>query len=295
VEITQPRYAQPSEAGFVVSEKTDRQYAIIFDGSGFAGNGNSCVIPVKSRREVELLLLSLGEAAGVIMDEPARKLYPDVWDWLYGRTYSEIFTDLKWSYREEDEVVDLIERIPLPGSLSDSFLKIDNEDPEPERIDKEYVHKTNEENVLISKPYRCGNMFYFNGFKDSSEFNIDHGSDHLQGIIIFEAARQAAIASVHLTGIPLSGAIVILKTITRYTKFVECGEPYLIHTIPVIKQRGGYGFCIYNIVQKGYSCATGYITGIVYKTKEVYKKFRNPKFITKTSNEKAVSMQCFSE
>jgi hypothetical protein len=295
VESDQPRYVQQSDAGFVLSEKADRQYAIIFDGSGFAGNDNSCVIPVKSRREVELLLLSLGEEAGVIMDEQARKLYPDVWDWLYGRTYSEIFTDLKWSYREEDEVVDLIERIPLPGNLSDSFLKIDNEDPEPERIDKEYVHKTNQENVLISKPYRCGNMFYFNGFSKSAEFNIDHGSDHLEGIIIFEAARQAVIASVHLAGKPLSGIMVILKTTTRYTKFVECGEPCLICTIPVIKQRGGYSFCSYNIVQKGYSCATGYITGIVYKTKEAYKKFRNAKFIAKASNEKAVGMQLFSE
>ncbi len=281
MEITQPGFTPQSRAGFVASEKTDRQYAIVFDGSGFTGNGNSCVIPVKSRREVELLLLSLGEDAGVIMDEPARKLYPDIWDWLSGQTYSEIFTDLKWSYREEDEVVDLIERIPPPVSLSDSFLKIYNEDPELERIDKEYVHKTNQDNVLISKPFQCGNMFYFNGFKDSTEFNIDHGSDHLQGIIIFELARQATMASVHLTGIPLSGVIIVLKATTRYVKFIEYSETYIIRTIPVIKQRGGYSFCIYNIVQKGCSCATGYITGIIYKTKEVYRKFRNIKSITK--------------
>jgi hypothetical protein len=258
----------------------------VFDGKNVNGNDDSCIIPVKSRREVELLLLSLGEEATVMMDEQARKLC-NVWDW-YGRTYSDIFTNLKWSYREEDEVLDIIERIPLPKTLNNSFLKIHRDDLEPERIDPEYVHKSKKENVLISKPYKLGNIFYFNGFPKSAEFNIDHISDHLEGIIIFEAARQAVIASIHLTGVPLTGKVVLLKTIIQHKKFIECYEPYLIHTIPVIKQRGGYIYVVFNIVQKGNSCATGYLTGILYKNKESYQKFRNVKFITKALNKEAV-------
>lgn len=286
---------QRLDTDFVLSEMFDNQYSIVFDGSSFDENSSSCIIPVKSCREVELLLLSLGEEASVIMDEHARMLHPHAWDWLYGRTYSEIFTDLKWSYREVDEVIDIIERIPLPKTLHDNFYKtIHNNDPEPERINQEYVHKINKGNVLISKPYRCGNMFYFNGLKESSEFNIDHSSDHLEGIIIFEAARQASIASAHLNKIPFSGAIVILKAITQYTKFVECHAPYLIRTIPGVKQKGGYSFVVYNIIQNGHSCAKGYVTGMVYKTKEAYTKFRNAKFLAKTANEKEVDMQHFS-
>ena len=207
-----------------------------------------------------------------------------------GRTYSKIFADLKWSYREEDEVIDIIERIPLPKTFNKSLLKIHPNDPEPERIDKEYVHKHNQGNVLISRSYQCGNMFYFNGFTKSSEFNIDHSSDHLEGIIIFEAARQAGIASVHLTGISLSGKIVLLKTNIQYKSFVELDEPYLIHTIPVIRQKGGYFYIAFTIIQNGNTCATGYLGGLLYKDKESYIKHRIPKYIMEVSNEEVVGM-----
>jgi hypothetical protein len=224
-------YAQKSDTDFIVNSKQNREYSIVYGDSNFDRNCNNSLIPVKNRREVELLLLSLREEASVIMDIQDRKP-SDIWDWLYGRTYADILTDLKWSYREEDEVLDIIDRIPLPKTLPKSFFKIDHDDPEPERIDKEYVHKLNKESVLISRPYQYGNMFYFNGFKKSSEFNIDHSSDHLEGILIFEAARQAGIASLHLAGAPLSSIIDFSKTNIKYKKFIEHNELYSIHTIP---------------------------------------------------------------
>ena len=101
---------------------------------------------------------------------------------------------------------------------------------------------------------------------------------------MFEAARQAGIASIHLAGLPLAGTIVILKLIIRYNKFVESHEPYLIRTIPALKKRGGYCFGVYNIIQGENSCATGYFTGIAYKSKESYQKFRNIKFISNEVN-----------
>jgi hypothetical protein len=278
------------DTNYVMSQEITNasRYSLIFDKSDLTGSVRDGIIPVKSRREVELLLLSLGKEASVIMDESARMQYPDVWDWLYGRTYDEVFSDLKWSYREEDEVLDIIERIPLPRTLRDSFIKMNHDDPDPERINQELVHKIHQENVLISKPFQCGNMFYFNGFNASSEINIDHHTDHLEGIIIFEAARQAGIASARLAGMPLSGVLVILRTTTKYSKFVECCEPYLIRTIPVYKQRGGVGYCIYNVIQKGKSCATGYFTAIAYNTKHMYEKLRNSKLVESASNEKIV-------
>lgn len=280
---------------FVVNGKLDKQYTIVFDGSNMDRTRNKCFIPVSTRREVELLLLCLGEEANVFMDQQTVRLYPDVSDWLLDRTYSEIFTGLKWTYREEDEAMDIIEKIPLPNTLGNGLLKIDRNSPEPVRIGREYVHKLNSDSVLISKPYRCGNMYYFNGFKNSAEFMIDHNSDHLEGIIIFEIARQAGIASAHLEGMPFSGAIVILKTAARYQKFIECGEPYLIRTIPAYKQKGGVGFCVYQIIQNGKSCVVGYFSVIAYNTKNAYHKFRNSRIIDKLSSEKIIDMQYATE
>lgn len=276
-------YTRKFEADFVVNSKLNRQFSIVYHGKSLDRKGNSCLIPVKSRREVELLLLSLREEASVRMDAHERKLC-NLWDWLYGRTYTDVFTDLKWSYREEDEMVDIIEKIPQPQILSESFLQIHHDDPAPERMDQEYVHKTNKENVLVSQPFQYGNMYYFNGFHKSPEFNIDHSSDHLEGIIIFEAARQAGIAALHLAGAPLSGKIVLLKTNIQYKRFVEFNEPYLINTIPVIRQKGGYLYVVFNILQDGASCATGYLSGLLYKDKDSYIKHRSPKYFAEVSN-----------
>lgn len=277
-----------TEDQFLESEQVNKQYSLVFDGCSCIENGKSCVIPVKSRREAELFLLSLGETAEVIVDNQMLLNYPDVWEWLSGRTYSEILANLKWSYREEDEVIDIIEKIPLPPNINESFLKLQKSDPEPERMDREYVHKTKSENVLISKPYQCGSMFYFNGFTKSPEFNIDHYSDHVEGIIMFEVARQAGNASAHLVGMPLNGTNIILKSFTRHTKFLEASEPYLIRTIPAYKSRGGVGYCVYNIIQNGKSCMAGYFSVIAYNSKDIYKRFRNSKLIDRTHSEKAV-------
>jgi 2-oxo-3-(phosphooxy)propyl 3-oxoalkanoate synthase len=276
-------YVRNFDADFIVNNKLNRQYSIVYHGSSLDGNTDNCLIPVKSRREIELLLLSLGKEASVRMDEQERRQC-NIWDWLYGRTYTNIFNDLKWSYREEDEVLDLIGRIPLPKTLRNSFLKIDKDDPEPKRIDEAYVHKTNKENVLISKPYQYANMYYFNGFTKSPEFNIEHDSDHLEKIIIYEVARQAVAATTHLAGIPFDGPIIILKSSMNYKKFIVHDEPFLIHTIPVLKQRGGYHYTVYNIIQNGESCVTGYFACFRYKSKESYEKHRDSERIAEISN-----------
>ncbi|HEX3048456.1 MAG TPA: AfsA-related hotdog domain-containing protein [Bacillota bacterium] len=270
-------YAHGLNYDFVLTHEANRQYSLMFAGSNFHNYSNSLVIPVKSRREVELLLLSLGEEVNVIMDEQARKLYPDVWEWLYGRTYSEVLTNLKWSCREEDEVFDVIQKIPLPKTLCSSFLKLHDDDPMPEPIGQEYVHKVNPNNVLISKPFRCGNMYYFNGFDNSSEFNIGHNSDYWEELFIYEITRQTSIACAHLAGLSFEGALITIKTRIQYTKYLLNREPYIIATITAFKQRGGFCYCVFNLIQNGKSCITGYFIAFAYPTKHTRDKLRNKK------------------
>lgn len=268
----------------ILNGREEIQYVIVVGNGTDYREEQRCVIFTQDRREIELLLLILQTEAGVRMCEALAKDYPDIWDWLNGKTYGQFFSESKWTYREEEEVLRIIERIPLPPLLSKELLQARSEGEEPEPIESGFVHKQESNNVLISKPHVCGRMFYFNGFADSSEFNIDHGSDHLEGIIIFEAARQCGIASVHLAGVPLEGTIVLLKVTTSYSKFVEVGIPYIIRTIPVIKLRGGYSYCVYNVIQGDIICSTGYLTGIVYKNKESYEKFRRTRMMDKIQN-----------
>lgn len=276
-------------ADLVFCEQPRSAYSIVFEGSTFAGGSENSIIIVKNRREVELLLLILGEEVSVIKDEIISSKYPEVWEWLNERTYSEVLAELKWSYREAEEVNAIIEKIPLPYNLKDRRIKLYNDDPRTERLNQEYVHKVNNENVLVAKPSQCGNMFFFNGFTKSPEFNIDHVSDHLEGIIIFEAARQAGLATTHLSGVPFSSRIVLLKTIITYKRYVETHVPYVIHTIPVVRQRGGSFYIVFSIVQDGVVCATGFLSGLQYRTNESYQKHRQAKNFNGTSEE-AVGM-----
>jgi hypothetical protein len=269
----------------VFCEQPRSTYSIVFEGSSFTGGSENLIITVKTRREVELLLLILGEEVSVIKDDIINNKFPEVWEWLNERTYSEVMAELKWSYREAEEVNAIIEKIPLLHNLKDRRVKLYNDDPRTERLNQEYVHKVNNENVLVSKPSQCGNMFFFNGFTKSPEFNIDHISDHLEGIIIFEAARQAGLATTHLSGVPFSSRIVLLKTIITYKRYVETQVPYIIHTIPVVRQRGGSFYIVFSIVQDGVVCATGFLSGLQYRTNESYQKHRYSKNFNATTEE----------
>jgi hypothetical protein len=65
-------------------------------------------------------------------------------------------------------------------------------------IDKDYVHKTNVENVLISDLIQHGDEFHsFICVNTNHPFFFDHSRDHIPGIMLIEAGRQKAMAIVH--------------------------------------------------------------------------------------------------
>jgi hypothetical protein len=259
-------------------DQSNRQYSMVFDNNFNLGNPQKCPIHVTSRREAELLLLCLRDEVDILVNEQTRQTNPEIWEWVNGRTYSDLLNGLKWNYREVEEVMQLIVKIPLPARLAESHIQVSNEDPEPERIEPQFVHKTNPDNVLLSKPYRCGNMIYFNGFKKTAEFPSDDSSDHLDEIFIFELIRQAIIASGHLLGLPLSGIIIVVRSELVNLKNVEMNSPYLIRTVPVFKEQGGYAYCAFNIMQQNKFCVTGCFSGMVYQDPKNPEKRRTANF-----------------
>jgi hypothetical protein len=230
-------------------------------------------IIINSRRELELCLLILGEAASVRIDEEASTEHPELWEWLHGKTIAELIANLKWTYREAEEVSQFIVKIPLPSALMESHIQMSRDDPEPQLLPREYVHKIHQDCVLISNPFRYANMLYFNGFKKSPEFNIDHPSDHIEGLLLIEVVRQAGIASVHLSGVPLSCPIILANIVIRFSKFVESNIPYIIQAIPVVKPQG-HVYMAFNLIQNDLSCAKGYISAIICRNRGSYEKVR---------------------
>lgn len=122
----------------------------------------------------------------------------------------------------------LLKKIPFDlNNLVNSKLALKVGDPLPALIDKAYVHKNHLANILVSEPFSTGWIRYYNIFSNSSEFNFDHSSDHIQGMLILEALRQAGIASAHFQGLPLDGKLALLNFNTNFFNFLDPDSPML--------------------------------------------------------------------
>lgn len=225
-------------------------------------------IVVQNRREVELLLLSLGEKMTLSMDSQEQILNKDLFYDMYGKTTDEILSMPRWNYKKPEETVGVIGRIKMPEYMESMLIK--NGMPIP----KEYVHKVEEENVMISYPERYGNMLYFLGFSQTNEITSDHVSDHLDGIKLFEVVRQASIASLHMAGVPLWGVMTLTTSLIHFVKYVELSRPYFIQAIPAGKKTGGLSYVAFNVIQDGKSHATGYLGIYTFKSKKDYERIR---------------------
>lgn len=205
-----------------------------------------------SLRELELLYLALGEEI----------------ERIFIGLNSEIKTDAlksaRWNYRNPNEMYELASKIPI----SKNALKELKDKDGP--IDKHMVHKKKHENVLISKAVSHGNIWYFKGFEEIAELKSDHLSDHVDGIKLFEALRQATLASLHLNGLQHNGVVALTNFKIDYLKYVELDEPYFIQSIPACEKDGGAMFCVFNIIQNEEIVTRGFLGAYTYRSKEIY-------------------------
>jgi hypothetical protein len=159
---------------------------------------------------------------------------------------------------------------PVHKSIVKLDLALNDGDQYPEKISQELVHKKHIDNVIISKPQRFGNIWYFNMFEKISEFNFDHESDHLQGMLLTEAARQTGIATIHLNGLPAEGKLNMSDMRTNFINYVEHGSPVIVRSVssPVIFEQGRHYryHIIVNLIQFGKICVTAYLEGLMFKT-----------------------------
>ena len=163
--------------------------------------------------------------------------------------------------------------------LTQSPLALITGDSYPPRIRKDYVHKFNAHNVLVSTPHQTGSMYWFNMFNASQEFNFDHRSDHMQGMLLIEGLRQSSIAAAHLVGFPLLGIISLLSFDISFLSYVEQEYPVLTRVFPYASryENGGimlFGFVIAQIFQQGRLCAESLLTGYCFSSAESYAETR---------------------
>ena len=219
-------------------------------------------ILISDRRELEVLRLCLGERANFVMGNPKKNT-------TFRISAEADLSKLDWDYRNPEEAYSVIERIKMPPEIKQRLSE------RTQTMQKEYVHKVHQGNVLISDAERIENMVYFRGFNYIDELHSDHSADHLDGIKLFEAARQATLAAFHLMGVTCQGVMALTASYVDYKKYVELDEPYYIQIIPACKPDGGAMYSIFSIIQEDTVNASGYFGAYTFRNREIYLNKRN--------------------
>lgn len=214
-------------------------------------------IVIGTRRELEILRLCLGDKAHLVIGNPKKNT-------TFRISAEADLKALDWDYRNPEEAYNVIERIKMPDVIEQRLSE------RTETMKKEYVHKVHQGNVLISDAERMENMVYFRGFNYIDELHSDHSADHLDGIKLFEAARQATLAAFHVMGVTCQGVMALTASYIDYKKYVELDEPYYIQMIPACKPDGGAMFTVFSIIQKNSINASGYFGAYTFRNREHY-------------------------
>ncbi|MFG6322843.1 AfsA-related hotdog domain-containing protein [uncultured Phocaeicola sp.] len=214
-------------------------------------------IIINTRRDLEILRLCLGDKVKFMAKDSKKNT-------TFRISAEADLKSLDWDYRKPEEAYSVIEKIQMPADIQ-SILSA-----KTETIPQKYVHKVNQGNVLISDAERMENVVYFKGFNCIDEIKSDHNADHLDGIKLFEAARQATLASFHVMGVTFEGVMALTASFVDYKKFVELDKPYYIQAIPACKPDGGAMYCAFAIIQDNLVNASGYFGAYTFRNRELY-------------------------
>lgn len=232
----QPLIAQPirrtikrtkREHGVLTLHPGNKPFTLLFDGDKLpAESGVLQVVNVASVDEVSRFLQLLGDTCEVFLSPEYRALHPGVYAVIKSLVYPAL--DSAPPFDIETAAV-LMEKLPFDlKSLIKSPLAITANDRLPGIIDKRFVHKKNDSNVLVSEAFSTGRLLYFNMLEDTEELVFDHASDHVQGMLMLEALRQAAVATAHIQGLPIDGGLALLNYNTNFFHYLERDVPVIL-------------------------------------------------------------------
>lgn len=186
------------------------------------------IITVRSAEEVVRYQILLGDSCSLSVSPGYSRAHPDLASRIqeFAIALRSQATPLHTKVAAE-----MMRKLPfdLKGLLKSPIALVNGDTASPS-IDKALVHKKNDANVLISKPFIRGRLRYFNMFLKTEELRFDHSSEHVQGLLMLEALRQASIATAHLQGLPLDGMLALMEYSTNFLSFLETGAPIVIRS-----------------------------------------------------------------
>ncbi|NTW69109.1 MAG: hypothetical protein HGB23_04595 [Chlorobiaceae bacterium] len=266
------------EHGVLTLHPGKKPFTIIFDGDTIPLKTSLCqVVRVESVDEAMRLLMLLGDTCEIFLSAQYRLANQEVYALLKALSdHSQQDDDSSFNI---DNTAALLKKLPLDiRGLLHGPLAIMEEDAVPDPLKKEIVHKKDIGNVLISDMYRVGKFMHFNMFSETSEISFDHNSDHIQGMVILEALRQASTATVHLAenGLPEGGKISLLQYHANFYNYLSKKAPVIIRTFNTFSIMNGEkdknGFVVSQVFQWGKLCVETILKGQSIKDQDRFEQ-----------------------
>ncbi len=257
-----------------------KPYVLVFEGEDLPEEGAGAQkINVSSFKEVLFYIGVLGEAAEVYLSKTFKSNNLSLCKEVEALTYTKAK-----EYVQNNEIDEgfagLMNKIPLDVKLlMNSPLAMKENEAVPQVLNKRYVHKKKDSNVLISEHFKKGDFLYFNMRDRTGEIHFDHDSDHVQGLLVIEAMRQASIATTHiLGGLPDEGTIALLTYDSAFYNFLELTAPIMIRTHTPFSfnssDRNGDVVVSCHVFQWGKLAASGLLKGKAFSDKSRYVNYR---------------------
>ena len=260
---------------------SDRKpYTLVFEDEDFSENDTGTQkIEVSSYQEILFYIGILGESAEVYLSQNFKSNNLSTYEKIKALTYIQAKEYVR-NYKVDKDFAKLMNKIPLDiKSLMYSPLAIKEDDSTPEVLRRHYVHKKKDTNVMISEYFCKGDFLYFNMYDQTGEINFDHDSDHVQGLLVLEAMRQASIATTHISGgLPDDGTIALLNYDSGFHNFLELTAPIIIRTHTPFSfdpgDKDGDVLVSCQIFQWGKLAASGLLRGKAFPDKSRYVNYR---------------------
>ena len=102
----------------------------------------------------------------------------------------------------------------------------------PARVDRKLVHKSFGENVLVADLVQLNDKEFLAEMTQDRRhgYFYEHFLDHVPGLYVVEAVRQAATALCHLfRGVDYSHAFILNRLSVSFSHFIETDQPAFIH------------------------------------------------------------------
>ncbi|WP_294347009.1 AfsA-related hotdog domain-containing protein [Prosthecochloris sp.] len=257
-----------------------KPYVLVFDGDVLPEERQGAQKIVASTFEEVLCYIGiLGETSEVYLSKDFENSNPLLSRKVKSITYRQA-EEYVQNHEVDTELGKFINRIPLDiASLMHSPLAMKEDDAVAPVLDKRYVHKKKDANILISDYYSKGNFLYFNMYDQTREIQFDHDSDHVQGLLLLEAMRQASIATTHISGgLPEEGTIALLTYDSGFYNFLELTAPIVVRTYTPFSfnsaDSNGDVFVSCEIFQWGKLASSALLKGKAFPDKSRYVNYR---------------------